>query len=122
MVVTAGYWFTHRDPGHDHATDLAGAWSQDFLRENTPCKMALRLEADGNGRLNINYVQQGQRMTWSVPGQWQCTQGRFAFTFTAGSAPPFVAAQRFGGRVINIDEHQLQFKSPVGVESWTRSR
>ena len=84
--------------------------------------MTLELEADGKGSLRLNYVQQGLRMTRDVSGQWQCGQGHFAFTFSPGSAPSFVEAERFAGRIITLDDHQLQFKSPTGIESWSRAR
>jgi hypothetical protein len=120
LIAAAGYWYANHRRGHDHADELAGAWSQEFLRESTPCTMTLSLDADGHGSLRLNYVQNGQRMVRDVSGQWQCGQGQFAFTFAPGAAPPFVEVKRFAGRIITLDDRLLQFKSPTAVESWSR--
>jgi hypothetical protein len=122
LLVVAGYWYSHHNRGHDHADDLAGTWTQDIIRESTPGKMVLHLDADGTGSLRIEYVQQGMRTSRQVSGQWQCGQGRFSFSFTPGAAPAFVEPQRFEGRIVNLDDRQLQFKSPTAIESWSKSR
>lgn len=120
LLAAAGYWYANHHRGLDHADDLAGAWGQEFLRENTPCTMTLRLETDGTGSLRLNYVQQGLRVSRDVSGRWQCAQGHFSFTFGSGTAPEFLEARRFTGRIITLDDRQLQFKSPTGIESWSR--
>lgn len=122
LIAAAGYWFANHHRGHDHADDLAGAWAQEFLRESTPCTMTLSLDVDGNASLRLNYVQNGQPMVRDVSGQWQCAQGHFSFTFTPGAAPAFVEPKRFAGRIITLDDRLLQFKSPTGIESWSRVR
>ena len=120
LLAAAGYWYANHHRGLDHLDDLTGSWVQEFLRESTPCTMTLHLEADGQGSLQLSYVQQGLRMAQNVPGKWTCGQNHFSFTFTPGTAPAFVEARRFAGRIITLDDRQLQFKSPTGVESWSR--
>lgn len=122
LVAAAGYWYANRHRGLDHAGDLAGTWSREFIRESTPGTMTLHLEADGQGSLRLNYVQQGQRMFRDVPGQWQCAHDHFSFTFSSGPAPEVVEAGRFTGRIVTLDDHQFQFKSSTGIESWSRAR
>lgn len=122
LIAGAGYWYANQHRGLDHADDLAGAWSREFFRESAPGTMTLNLEADGHGSLRLNYVQQGQRMFREVPGQWQCARGRFSFTFSPGLAPDVVDAGRFSGRIVTIDDHEFQYKSSTGIESWSRVR
>jgi hypothetical protein len=121
LVAAAGYWYANRHHGLDHADYFAGAWSREFIRESTPGTMTLYLEADGSGSLRLNYVQQGQNVFREAPGQWQSEHNRFSFTFS-GATPDLVDAGRFAGRIITLDERQLQFKSSTGIESWSRAR
>jgi len=121
LVAAAGYWYTNRHRGLDHANDLAGTWSREFIRESTPGTMTLSLEADGAGSLRLNYMQNGLRMFREAAGQWQCAHDHFSFTFSSAT-PEVVEAGRFAGRIITLDDHQLQFKSPTGIESWSRAR
>lgn len=122
LIAAAGYWYANYHRGLEHANDLAGTWAQDFIHESKPGTMTLQLEADGKGSLRVDYVQQGLRMTRDVPGEWQCAQGHFSFTFNPSTAPPFVEARRFAGRIITLDDRELQFKSPTAIESWSRGR
>jgi hypothetical protein len=120
LLAAGGYWFAHQNHGQQYASDLAGAWSQDFIRESTPGTMVLSLEADGGASLRLDYVQQGLRTTREVSGHWTCSHNQFAFSFSPGNAPAFLEAKRFGGRIVNIDAQRFEFKSPTGIESWSR--
>jgi hypothetical protein len=120
LLVAAGYWYAHHNVGLDHASDLAGTWTQEFMREGASGNMTLHLDADGQASLRLDFLQQGLRVSRDVPGHWQCAQNQFTFSFDPGAAPEFLTSKRFGGRIVTLDDRQLQFKSPTAIESWSR--
>jgi hypothetical protein len=100
---------------------LIGVWLMEQDVPGGSGKAILNLKDDGKATIDISATVEGHIASREGFGTWKYGSSSLAITFDRGDILPMLKrGGNYGGKVTQLDDRSLTYRSNEGAETWTR--